>query len=56
MFWWLIVSALVVVPFWVILPRHGIPNWVALLAIIPLGAIVLLWVVAFKDRFDGSAS
>ena len=54
--WWLIVAAMVVVPFWVILPRHGIPNYVALLAVIPVGAIILLWIVAFKDRYDGSAS
>ncbi len=42
-------AALLVVPFWSILPRHGIPNWVALFAAIPLVALVLLWVVAFKD-------
>ncbi|MDA0222002.1 MAG: hypothetical protein O3A08_10050 [Proteobacteria bacterium] len=34
----LIVAVLLVVPFWRILPRNGIPNWVALVAIIPLGA------------------
>ncbi|MEJ6714015.1 MAG: hypothetical protein QNL16_08700 [Rhodobacterales bacterium] len=48
----LIVSVLLVVPFWRILPRNGIPNWVALVAIIPLGALVLLWVVAFKDMIE----
>ena len=48
----LIVAVLLVVPFWRILPRNGIPNWVALVAIIPLGALVLLWVVAFKDMIE----
>ena len=48
--WFAIFAALLVVPFWRILPRSGIPSWVALLAIIPLGAIILLWVVAFKDQ------
>lgn len=48
--WFVILAALVVVPFWRLLPRYGIPSWVALAAIIPLGAIVLLWVMAFKDE------
>lgn len=49
----LILAALVVIPFWRLLPKFGIPNWVALAAIIPLGALVLLWVMAFRDRLDG---
>ena len=52
----LVMAALLVIPFWRILPRHGIPNWVALAAIIPLGALILLWVVAFKDKLDGGRS
>ena len=55
-FWLLIMAVLLVVPFWRILPRHGIPNWVALVAVIPVGALILLWVVAFKDQIDGSDS
>ena len=55
LFMFLILAALLVVPFWRILPRYGIPNWVAIVAIIPLGALILLWVVAFKDGVDGSA-
>jgi len=51
--WGLIFAVLLVVPFWRLLPRYGIPNWVALVAIIPLGAVVLLWVIAFKDKTDG---
>ncbi len=53
--WGLVMAALLVVPFWRILPRHGIPNWVALAAIIPLGALILLWVVAFKDKISGDS-
>ncbi|KKL04615.1 hypothetical protein LCGC14_2614260, partial [marine sediment metagenome] len=41
--WMLILSALVVIPFWKIMPRVGLPSWLALVAIIPLGAVVLLW-------------
>ena len=44
----LIVAALMVIPFWLILPRTGIPAPVALVAIIPLGALILLWVVALR--------
>ena len=43
-----VVAALLVIPFWMILPRAGIPAPVALVAIIPLGAVVLLWVMALK--------
>ena len=54
--WWLVGALLLVVPFWRILPRHGIPAWVALAAVFPLFALVLLWIVAFKDQFDGGKS
>ena len=46
---WMDFAALLVVPVWRILPRSGIPNWVAFFAVIPLGALILLWVIAFKD-------
>lgn len=49
----LIMGALVVIPFWKLLPRFGIPSWVALLSIIPLGALILLWIMAFRDKIDG---
>ena len=51
--WLLIVGALVVVPFWRLLPRFGIPNWVAVFAIFPVVALILLWVMAFKDDAEG---
>jgi len=47
--WLVVMAALLVIPFWKILPRNGIPAWVAVFAIIPVGALILLWVVAFKD-------
>ena len=52
----IIMAALVVVPFWRLLPRFGIPNWVAIFAVIPLVALVLLWVIAFKDKIDGGTA
>lgn len=51
--WVFVYAALVVVPFWRLLPRFAIPSWVALVAIVPIGAVVLLWVIAFKDQLDG---
>lgn len=48
---WLIVLIVflgMVIPFWRILPRAGIPAAVSLVSIIPFGAFVLLWVLAFK--------
>ncbi|WP_255564391.1 hypothetical protein [Mameliella sp. CS4] len=51
--WLIVLGALVVVPFWKLLPRFGIPNWVAIFAIFPLVALILLWVMAFKDQIDG---
>ena len=51
--WMLIVGAVVVVPFWRLLPQYGIPSWAALFAIFPLVALVLLWIMAFRDRITG---
>ncbi|MCZ0811923.1 MAG: hypothetical protein ACQEVT_15200 [Pseudomonadota bacterium] len=53
MIFFLVMAVLVVIPFWRLLPKFGIPSWVALVAIIPLGALVLLWVMAFRDKIGG---
>ena len=55
LFWMVLFAALLIIPFWRILPRSGIPSWVAIFAFIPLGALVLLWVVAFKDELSGNS-
>lgn len=47
--WMVVMAAVLIVPFWFILPRNGMPKWVALVAVIPPGALILLWVVAFKN-------
>lgn len=54
--WLLIVGALVVIPFWKLLPRYGISKYFGLLAIIPAIALVLLWIMAFKDDIDGRSA
>jgi len=52
----LIFAALMIIPLWRLLPQFRIPSWVSLLAIIPFGVIVLLWVMAFRDKLDGGRS
>ena len=44
-----ILAVLLVPPFWFILPRAGIPAPVALVAAVPLGAVILLWVLAIRS-------
>ncbi|PRY81198.1 hypothetical protein [Marivita geojedonensis] len=54
--WFLIIGVLIVVPFWKLLPRYGLPSWAALLTIFPLVALVFLWIMAFKDNGGGGRS
>ena len=45
----LIAAALLAYPFSRILPRVGMNPWISLVAIIPIGAVILLWIVALRD-------
>ena len=45
----LFLAVLLVVPFWRLLPHYGIPKGFALLAVLPVGAVILLWIMAFRD-------
>jgi len=54
--WFLVIAVLVVVPFWKLLPRYGISKYFALLAVLPAIALVLLWIIAFKDDLEGSGA
>ncbi|MCI5111825.1 MAG: hypothetical protein MRY75_14850 [Marivita sp.] len=54
--WFVVIGVLIVVPFWKLLPRYGLPSWAALLTIFPLVALVFLWIMAFKDNGDGGRS
>ena len=49
----LFLAVLLVVPFYRLLPRYGFPAWFAVLAVLPVGAVILLWVIAFKDAAEG---
>ena len=51
--WLLVIGVLIVVPFWKLLPRFGISKYFALLALLPAIALVLLWIMAFKDELEG---
>ena len=52
----LIWIVLIVPPFWKILPRYGVSPYFALVAIVPAVALVLLWIVAFKDESGESGA
>ena len=54
--WIIVFGLLVVVPFWRLLPKFGIPAWGAIFALLPLVALILLWVMAFKDKIDGDTA
>ena len=45
----LVAALLVAYPFSRILPRYGINPWVSLVAVIPIGALILLWFIAFRE-------
>lgn len=47
---WALYAALVVVPFWRILPANGWPKQMAVIAVFPVMALFLLWLVAYGDR------
>ena len=49
-FVFLVVATLLVVPFWRILPRHGIHPYWSLLAALPVVAVIMLWIVAFRKE------
>lgn len=44
---------LIATPFWKLLPRFGISKYFAPLAAMPAIALVLLWIMAFKEDAEG---
>ena len=51
--WGLVWAALVIVPFWRLLPRFGMPSWLAIFGIIPIVAVILLWLMAAREPVAG---
>jgi hypothetical protein len=49
----LLVGALVAYPFYRLLPRFGMSPWWSLVAFLPLGALILLYVLAFREPGPG---
>ena len=50
---WALYAVLVIVPFRRLLPAHGWPREMAVIAVFPFLALFLLWLVAFGDRIPG---
>ncbi len=51
--WGLVWAALVIVPFWRLLPRFGMPSWLAIFAVLPIVAVILLWLMAAREPVAG---
>ena len=45
----LVVLAIIIIPFWFICKKAGFSPWLSLLILIPLGNIVLIYVLAFAE-------
>jgi hypothetical protein len=45
----LVSVAVVIIPFWFICKKAGFSPWLSLLNIIPLGGVILTYVLAFSD-------
>jgi hypothetical protein len=44
-----IIMAAIILPFWLILKKAGFSPWLSLLNIVPMGTIILLYVLAFAE-------
>ena len=45
----LIVLAIIIVPFWFICKKAGFSPWLSLLNLVPLGGLILIYVLAFAE-------
>lgn len=45
----LIILAIVIVPFWFICKKAGFTPWLSLLNLVPLGGLILMYVLAFAE-------
>jgi len=44
-----ILMAVVILPFWFILKRAGFSSWLSLINIVPFGTLILLYILAFAE-------
>jgi hypothetical protein len=49
----MLLSVIVVIPYWKIFSKAGFSPWLALLMIVPGVSVVVLWVVAFSPWENG---
>ena len=46
--WYLVIALACIIPLFKLLPHFGISQYWALFCILPVGVIILLWVMALK--------
>ncbi len=44
---WILIAAVIVIPFWKIFPRIGFSKWISIFMAVPIVNIGLLYAVAF---------
>jgi len=44
-----VIMAVIIVPFWFICKKAGFTPWLSLLNLVPLGTLILLYVLAFAE-------
>jgi hypothetical protein len=53
MLWLIILAVAFIPPFWKLLPRYGLASGWAFIAILPVGALILLYIMAFMAPTKG---
>lgn len=46
---WLIVAAVIIIPFWFIYAKAGYSKWLSFLMVVPLVNLVMLYFLAFSN-------
>jgi RsiW-degrading membrane proteinase PrsW (M82 family) len=49
MVFFVVLMAIVILPFWFILKKAGFSPWLSLINVVPLGTLILLYIVAFGE-------
>ncbi|WP_420013704.1 hypothetical protein [Tateyamaria sp.] len=46
--WWVLIAAASIIPMFKLLPHFGFHKYYAVFCILPVGTIILLWLMAMK--------
>jgi ABC-type transport system involved in cytochrome c biogenesis permease subunit len=46
---YVVIMAIIIIPFWFICKKAGFSPWLSLLNLIPLGSLILLYILAFAE-------